>query len=33
VILSADDDLDGENVVPGFRCRVGDLFRRLAGVT
>lgn len=33
VILSADDELHGENVVPGFRCRVGDLFQRLAGVT
>jgi Uma2 family endonuclease len=22
------DDLDGEDVVPGFRCRVGDLFPR-----
>jgi Uma2 family endonuclease len=29
VILSSNDDLDGEDVVPGFRCKVGDLFRRL----
>jgi Uma2 family endonuclease len=25
-VLSADDELDGEDVLPGFRCRVGDLF-------
>ena len=24
--LTADDYLDGEDVVPGFNCRVGDLF-------
>jgi Uma2 family endonuclease len=24
--LTEDDDLDGEGVVPGFRCRVADLF-------
>ena len=24
--LSGDDEIDGEDVVPGFRCRVGDLF-------
>ena len=24
--LNADDSLDGEDVVPGFSCRVGDLF-------
>jgi Uma2 family endonuclease len=24
--LSEDDSLDGEEVVPGFNCRVGDLF-------
>jgi Uma2 family endonuclease len=32
VILSAEDELDGEGVVPGFRCKVGDLFRRLDGL-
>jgi Uma2 family endonuclease len=25
-VLMADDTLDGGAVVPGFRCRVGDLF-------
>lgn len=25
-ILTADEELDGQEVVPGFRCRVGDLF-------
>lgn len=25
-ILREHDDLDGEDVLPGFRCRVGDLF-------
>ena len=25
-VLREKDELDGENVVPGFRCRVGDLF-------
>ena len=24
--LGPDDDLEGEDVVPGFRCRLGDLF-------
>jgi Uma2 family endonuclease len=24
--LSGDDELDGENVVPGFRCRVSEIF-------
>ncbi len=24
--LTEDDDLDGQGVLPGFRCRVGDLF-------
>ena len=24
--LGAEDSLDGEDVVPGFRCRLGDLF-------
>jgi Uma2 family endonuclease len=24
--LSADDELDGEDVLPGFRCKVSDLF-------
>ena len=28
-ILTANDMLDGESVVPGFRCRVGDLFSAL----
>jgi Uma2 family endonuclease len=26
--LRENDELDGEDVVPGFRCRVGDLFPR-----
>jgi Uma2 family endonuclease len=26
--LREDDELDGEDVLPGFRCRVGDLFPR-----
>jgi len=25
-ILSANDELDGQDVLPGFRCRVGDVF-------
>jgi hypothetical protein len=25
-VLSEDDDLSGEDVIPGFRCRVSDLF-------
>jgi hypothetical protein len=25
-ILGADDELDGQEVVPGFRCRVASLF-------
>lgn len=25
VTISADDDLNGEDVVPGFRCRLGDV--------
>jgi Uma2 family endonuclease len=28
-ILTANDTLDGESVVTGFRCRVGDLFSAL----
>jgi Uma2 family endonuclease len=28
-VLSGDDMLDGESVVPGFRCRVGELFALL----
>lgn len=32
VILSAEDELDGESLIPGFRCRIGDLFRRLDGL-
>jgi Uma2 family endonuclease len=24
--LHEDDELTGEDVIPGFRCRVGDLF-------
>jgi Uma2 family endonuclease len=27
--LTERDELDGEDVVPGFRCRVGDLFQGL----
>jgi Uma2 family endonuclease len=30
-ILTADDLLDGDDVVPGFRCRVGDLFSAISG--
>jgi Uma2 family endonuclease len=26
-ILEKDDELSGEEVIPGFRCRVGDLFQ------
>jgi hypothetical protein len=26
VVLFEDDELDGEDVMPGFRCRLGDLF-------
>jgi Uma2 family endonuclease len=28
--LEADDELSGEDVIPGFRCRVGDLFPKEA---
>ncbi len=28
--LTASDHLDGEDVLPGFRCRVGDLFPQAA---
>ncbi len=28
--LSENDDLSGEDVLPGFRCRVGDLFAELS---
>src|SRR5262249_22122716 len=31
-ILREQDDLDGEDVLPGFRCRVGDLFLLPPGV-
>jgi Uma2 family endonuclease len=31
-ILREADELDGEDVVPGFRCRVGDLFQLPPGV-
>lgn len=32
--LHANDELSGEDVLPGFRCRVGDLFpRKLASAT
>jgi Uma2 family endonuclease len=30
--LRADDELSGEDVIPGFRCRVGDLFPKQAEV-
>lgn len=30
-VLREKDELDGENVVPGFRCRVADLFLPAAG--
>jgi Uma2 family endonuclease len=29
--LTENDELSGEEVIEGFRCRVGDLFARLAG--
>ena len=29
VILSANDTLDGEDVVPGFSSQIGDLFKKL----
>ena len=29
LILPEADELDGEDVVPGFRCPIGELFRRL----
>ena len=25
-VLTEKDELDGQDVVPGFRCRVGDIF-------
>jgi Uma2 family endonuclease len=28
-VVASTDDLEGEDVVPGFRCRVGDLFPTL----
>lgn len=31
-ILGEHDELDGEDVLPGFRCRVGDLFLPPPGV-
>jgi Uma2 family endonuclease len=31
-ILRENDDLDGEDVLPGFRCRIADLFRPPPGV-
>jgi Uma2 family endonuclease len=31
-ILGENDDLDGEDVLPGFRCRIGDLFLPPPGV-
>lgn len=32
VILHENDELDGEDVLPGFRCRLGDLFQPPPGV-
>jgi hypothetical protein len=32
-ILRENDALDGEQVLPGFRCRVGDLFLAPPGTT
>lgn len=32
-ILSSADELDGADVVPGFRCKVAELFRPPKGVT
>jgi Uma2 family endonuclease len=31
-VLDENDELDGEDVIPGFRCRVGDLFLLPPGV-
>jgi Uma2 family endonuclease len=31
-ILGESDDLEGEDVVPGFRCRISDLFQLPPGV-
>lgn len=31
-ILSENEDLDGEGVLPGFRCRIADLFQPPPGV-
>ena len=33
VILREEEELSGEDVLPGFRCRVGDLFQLPPGVT
>jgi len=30
-VLPEKDELDGEHVLPGFRCRVGELFLPAAG--
>lgn len=30
--LTGKDYLDGEDVVPGFRCRIGDLFKPPVGI-
>jgi Uma2 family endonuclease len=30
-ILGLNDELNGDPVIPGFRCRVGDLFAALSG--
>ena len=32
VDLHENDELDGETVLPGFRCRIGDLFQLPPGV-
>ncbi len=32
VMLTGKEHLDGEDVVPGFRCLVADLFKPPAGV-
>jgi len=31
--LTENDDLSGEDVIEGVRCRVGDIFAQLSGPT
>jgi Uma2 family endonuclease len=32
ITLKKDDEISGEEVIPGFRCRVGDLFQPPPGI-